>query len=116
METKSHIRGPINYGDLELNMVLRKFLTHLSTPIRYASGLFVGLVLGALYAQYFTFFAIGLMVIIIVAILWVMTSLYFKSVVRTALTKHLQDGEKLSDFQQMYSRSWIAAVREADDK
>lgn len=115
METKAQIRGPIHYGDLELNTVLRKFLTHFSSPIRYASGLFVGLVLGALYAQYFAFFAIGLMAVIIVAILWVMTSLYFKSVVHAALSKHLENGEKLSDFQQMYSRSWVAAVKETND-
>jgi|GEM_PF-5906327 len=111
MKTKSQILGPFHYGDLKLNMALRLFLKNFSTPIRYASGLCVGLVLGALYAQYFAFFVIALVVLTITALIWVIASLYFKSVVRDALSEELKQGENLSEFEQIHSRSWAAAVK-----
>lgn len=109
--TEGQMRGPINYGDLGLNMALRKFLTYLSTPLRYGFGMALGLTFGSMDPDSFALYATILGVICVLAVVWVIFSLTAKSAVRKALVSHLNDGESLSDYELMHSRSWVAAVR-----
>ena len=111
---QSQTLGPVHFDDLSQNTLVRGFLTNLSTPIRYVFGLAVGLFLGALYPENLASFGTFLLGVCALAIIWVALSLIAKSVVRKALNPLLGDDETLHEYQLMYSKSWIAAVKKEE--
>ena len=107
--------GPIHQNDLDANPMIRQFLMKFSSPMRYLFGLVAGLMLGALYPENVTQYWALLMVTALLAITWVLLSLYARSVAKDALSPMLDDTESLSDYQLMFSKTWIAAVKENED-
>jgi hypothetical protein len=108
---KGKILGPIHHADLSSNILIRRFLMKFSSPMRYIFGFVAGLFLGALYHENLTQYWAVLLVTAILAMTWVLLSLFARSVVKDALEPMLDDSETLSDYQLMFSQSWIAAVK-----
>jgi hypothetical protein len=112
------VLGPIHQTDLDANVLIRQFLMKFSSPMRYLFGLVAGLMLGALYPDNVTQYWALLLATALLAITWVLLSLFARSVAKDALRPMLGDTENLSDYQLMFSKTWIAAVKEkeaADD-
>ena len=108
------ILGPIHQTDLDANTLIRQFLMKFSSPMRYLFGLVAGLMLGALYPENVTQYWAVLLVTALLAITWVLLSLFARSVAKDALKPMLDDAENLSDYQLMFSKTWIAAVKEKE--
>ncbi len=106
--------GPIHQNDLDANPMIRQFLMKFSSPMRYLFGLVAGLMLGALYPENVTQYWSLLLVTALMAITWVLLSLFARSVAKDALKPMLDDAESLSDYQLMFSKTWIAAVKEKE--
>ncbi len=87
-----------------------------SSPMRYLFGLVAGLFLGSLYHENLTQYWAVLLVTAILALSWVLLSLFARSVVKETLIPMLGEDEALADYQLMFSQSWIAAVKETEDK
>jgi hypothetical protein len=71
--------------------------------------------LGGLHPENLPQYTWFLVVICVVALVWVVLSLMARSVVKKALTALITGNENLSEYQLMYSRSWIAAMKADDD-
>jgi hypothetical protein len=107
---KGKILGPIHHADLSSNILIRRFLMKFSSPMRYIFGLVAGLFLGSLYHEYLIEYWAVLLITAVLALTWVLLSLFARTVVKDALTPMLGENETLADYQLMFSQSWIAAV------
>lgn len=105
------ILGPIHHADLGSNILIRRFLMKFSSPMRYLFGLVVGLFLGALNPESLSQYWAVLLITAVLAMTWVLLSLFARSVVKDTLRPMLNDNETLADYQLMFSQSWIAAVK-----
>lgn len=108
---KGKILGPIHHADLSSNILMRRFLMKFSSPMRYLFGFVAGLFLGSLYYENITQYWAILLITAVLALSWVLLSLFARSVVKEALVPMLGETENLSDYQLMFSQSWIAAVK-----
>jgi len=103
--------GPIHHADLSANVLIRRFLMKFSSPMRYLFGLVAGLFLGSLYHEYLIEYWAVLLITAVLALVWVLLSLFARTVVKDALIPMLDENESLADYQLMFSQSWIAAVK-----
>jgi hypothetical protein len=110
------ILGPIHHADLGSNILIRRFLMKFSSPMRYLFGFVAGLFLGALYPENLTQYWAVMLVTALLALTWVLLSLFARSVVKDTLKPMLGGRESLSDYQLMFSQSWIAAVKESESE
>ncbi len=108
---KGKILGPVHHADLDANTLIRRFLMKFSSPMRYIFGFVAGLFLGALYHENIMQYWAVLLVTAVLAMTWVLLSLFARTVIKDALEPMLGDDEALSDYQLMFSQSWIAAVK-----
>jgi hypothetical protein len=103
--------GPIHHADLSSNLLIRRFLMKFSSPMRYLFGLVAGLFLGSLYHEHLIKYWAILLITAVLALTWVLLSLFARTVVKDALIPMLDENESLTDYQLMFSKTWIAAVK-----